>query len=344
VALNIGFLIAVLARSGAQVEAPVAESHGASESLRSSQPNGYTGYGNYYAALQSRGLNAEEAKMLVLARLEAHARELAFEPPIPYWQHGAGSTLASALRLSVELDQARAALVEVFGGDAEHEPLFARLYRPLDPMLSFMSSAQQVAVQRLKLEGLLAVVDDRTARAPVPAERMGTVLEPATLHEYLLRDSPLAEELRRSGVELTEAEFRETFDILQSLEESIPDAEVYAHARNALRAVLGGRRFAVLWAGRDPLFAVIQRVAENHALTAETVLSAYELFNDHQDALLEATRSANGDRQRQSQGVQEAQMRLETQLSGLVGAEVADAITRAHVQEALSLSRHLAHE
>jgi hypothetical protein len=296
--------------------------------------------------------------MLLLARLEAHARALAAEPPIPYWQHGAGSTLAAALRLSVELDHARAALIEVFG-DAEHEPLFARLYRPLDPMLSFMSSAQQVAVQRLKLEELVGVLDDAAApiagvvpRSPGvaavapshPAESLEPVLEPTTLHEYLLRDSSLAEELRRSGVEFTEAEFRETFDILRGLEETIPDAEFYAHARNALRALLGGRRFATLWAGRDPLFAVIQRVAEKHALEGETVLGVYELFNDHQDALLEAMRSANGDRQRQSQGVQDAQMRLETRLSGLVGAEVADAITRAHVQEALSLSRHLAHE
>jgi hypothetical protein len=326
----------------------------------STVPAGYTGYKEYFAALQSRGLSDTEAKMLLLARLEARARELAVEPPPPYWQRDTGSALESALRLSAELDHARAALVEAFGAEAEREPTFARLFRPLDPVLSFMSSAEQVAIQRLKLEQQVGALADAARRVPAAdpsspapnnataaandfAEGLGTVLEPTAVHEYLLRDSPLATQLRRSGVEFTEAEFRETFGLLRSLEESLPDAGSYANARSALRALLGARRFSILWAGRDPLFSAVQRAGKKHSLDDERVLSVYELFNDHQDALLEATRSANGELEQQSQGLREAQTRLETRLSGLVGAEVAADIERSYARQAMNLSQHLAH-
>jgi hypothetical protein len=360
VALNIGFLSAVLARSSVQVDTTAAPPHVTFEPQRSTIPNGYTGYGNYYEALQSRGLSAQEAKMLLLARLEARARELAIEPPAPYWQSGAGSTLTSALRFVAELDHARAALVEIFGTDAEHEPTFARLFRPLDPVFSFLSSAQQIAIQRQKLDQHAAVgvgpapralVADPLSRVPSGAiaaqelaEGLATVLEPTALHEYLLRDSPLADQLRRSGVEFTEPEFRATFDVLQSLEQSSPDADVYADARDSLRALLGGRRFAILWGARDPLFSAVRRAGEKHALDEEKVLSVYELFNDHQDALLEVTRSANGDRQRQIEGLRDAQVRLESRLSGLLGVEVAADIERVYAQQAMALSRNLIHE
>jgi hypothetical protein len=160
----------------------------------------------------------------------------------------------------------------------------------------------------------------------------------------LLRDSPLAEQLRRSGVEFTEAEFRETFDILRGLEKSIPNTVSYANTRSLLRALLGGRRFSMLWAGRDPLFSAVQRAAEKHSLDDEKLLSVYELFNDHQDTLLEVTASSSGDPQLQSQGFREAQTSLESRLSGLVGADVAADIKRSYTQQAMKLSQHHVHE
>jgi hypothetical protein len=355
VALNVGFLSTVLARSSFQVEAPVALSRATIHAPSSTAPAGYKGYKEYFETLLARGLSDTEAKTLLLARLEARARELAVEPPPPYWQRDTGSALASALRLSAELDHARAALVEAFGAEAEREPTFARLFRPLDPVFSFISSAQQIAIQRHKLEQQVALAD-AVQRAPVAeplsrapsnataaankfAESLGTMLEPTAFHEYSLRDSPLAEQLRRSGVEFTEAEFRETFDILRRLERSIPDTGSYANARGELRALLGGRRFSILWASRDPLLSTVRRAGEKHSLDNEKLLSVYELFNDHQDALLEVTRSASGDLGRQSRSLREAQTRLETRLSGLVGVEVAADIERSYAQQAMSLSQ-----
>ena len=357
VVLNVGFLSAVLARSSLQGESPaVASAMATVERTLVEVPDDYADYGRYYAALQSRGLSDEEAKTLVLVHTEARAREEATAPPAAYWQRDVGAALESTLHLAEELDEARAALVEAFGAGAESEPAFARLFRPLDPRFSFLSSAQQVAVQKLKLEqqakrlassATHAAVAEPVSGVPTDAATvelaagLAALLEPPVLHEYLLRDSALADQLRRSRVEFTEAEFRETFDVLRRLEESSPDAGVYASARDALRTLLGARRFAALWAGRDPLFAAIARAGVKHALEEETVLSVYELFNDHQDSVLEATRSANGDRQRQGEALQEAQARLESRLSGLVGADVAADIQRSYAQQALTLSRQL---
>ena len=362
VALNIGFLSGVLARSSFQGETPAASPWPAQiESSRSRAPTDNPGYGSYYEGLRSRGLTAEEAKTLLLVRLEAQARERAVLQPPPYWQRNEESPLESALRLAAELEHDRAALVEVFGDDVEHDPAFARLFRPLDPAFAFLSSAQQVAIQKVKLEHQMKVASimagassfDRLPGAPSRAAaeaaaelaaNLAAALDPSVLSEYLLRDSALADELRRSRVEFTEAEFRETYDVLRRFAESNPDRAAYASARNALRASLGGRRFAALWAGRDPLFAAVQRAGKKHALEEETVLSVYELFNDHQDNLLEVARSANGDLQRESRGVQEAQTRLEARLSGLVGTDVAGDIERSYVQQAMALSRQFLEE
>jgi hypothetical protein len=60
--------------------------------------------------------------------------------------------------------------------------------------------------------------------------------------------------------------------------------------------------------------------------------------------LLEVVRSANGDQQRQVRGLEEAQTSLETRLSGLVGADVADEIVRGYAEQAMALGRRFANE
>jgi hypothetical protein len=361
VVLNVGFLSGVLARSTPRMDGlAAARPPTGFEVLRARAPEGYTGYGPYYQTLLARGLSDDEAKVLVLASLETYARGRAVDVPPAYWQGNQESRLASASRLAAELDHARAALIEVFGRGIERDATFARVFRPLDPAFSFLSSAQQVAIQKLKLEqqvkmtsaltgpalGVVAQLQPaspgggRSAATAAEdlAASLAAVLEPKALYEYLLRDSALANQLRRSRVDFTELEFREAFAVLSRLEESSSDPGVYASARDSLRALLGGRRFAALWAGRDPLFGALQRAAEKHALEEETVLSVYELFNDHQDSLLEVTQSA-GDGERQIQSLRQARTRLEERLSGLVGADAAADIERSYAHQATRLSQ-----
>jgi hypothetical protein len=319
------------------------------------EPVGYAGYQPYYEALRARGFSGQESKWLVLGRLETEARQRAAAPVRPYWQPSDVSQPGLQLRLFAEFGRARTALTEVFGAETERDPVFSILFQPLGPAFSFLTPAQQIDTQRLKLEQQRAsaatastmssgaATFPRTAGAPGWTDfvsKLSGVLDEKSLLEYRLRDSPLAEQLRGSTVEYSEAEFRKTFEVLSRLEESTGDQELYASTRRALRDLLGGRRFALLWETRDPLFAVTKKVCEKHAIRAETISTVYELFNDSQDRVVEIVHATKGDPQRGAQSVREERAELERRLLTLVGDEVAQDIFRAQTQEILSLTKN----
>jgi hypothetical protein len=318
------------------------------------------GYPAYYQALLSRGLSDVEARTLLLVRLEGEARTRVGPSAPKYWQAPATAGIDVGLRLLDELDRVRRVLSGIFGSQAELDPTLAKVFRPLDPEFSFLTSTQQIEIQRLKLKRQQASIEAaQNARsrgncqpqvqtadsAGRPSDPTGFVVELAkvlkepALSEYLLRDSSLAAQLRASRVEFTEPEFRETFHILRRLEESPASAGVYAEARDALRRVLGDRRFAQFWATRDPFFAAIERTAERHSMTEDTLASVYEIFADYQDAMTNTLRSGPPDPERARRELGAARTRMKGRLSGLVGEETADDFLRSYAQEMANVGR-----
>jgi hypothetical protein len=49
-------------------------------------------------------------------------------------------------------DRARARLLELYGSQARRDPVFAPLFEPLDARYAFLTSEQQLALQRLRLD------------------------------------------------------------------------------------------------------------------------------------------------------------------------------------------------
>ena len=147
VLLNAGLLIALV---GTQHSSWSKEGAQPSASTRERRP-ATRGNQTYHSMLVSRGLSDEEAKTILVARLETEARRKAAQPPEPYWQPHDPSRADPTLRLAAELDRARASLRSVYGSAAERDPVFSQLFRPLDPTFSFLSSSQQIEVQTLKL-------------------------------------------------------------------------------------------------------------------------------------------------------------------------------------------------
>ena len=179
----------------------------------------------YYETLLSRGLSDADAKALLLARLEGEARSRAGASGSKYWKSAPTAGVQARLHLLDELGRVRQALIGLFGNEAETDPTLAKMFRPLDPEFYFLTSVQQVEIQRLKLQQQEASIEAaQNARSPgncqirpqtpVPAGRppeqtsfvaeLARVLEEPTLSEYLLRDSSVAAQLRASRVEFTE--------------------------------------------------------------------------------------------------------------------------------------------
>jgi hypothetical protein len=314
----------------------------------------------YARHLRTLGLTDEEAKTLVLARLQALEGRSAAPARFRYWaREGTAAALRTAAEQLVAADRVRGALREIFGAGAADDPIFARLFRPLDERLPFLTSEQQVRLHkaridfRLAAEGPAAGTEQRLAGRPVSAgpstsmphpevstswrAALATILDDELLFEYELRESPLAEHLRNSGVDLTEAEFRETYAALAMLDERA-DATAYRDARAALRALLGSQRFDHLWAGRDPAYPVVQQILRAHDLPEPTVLAAYGVINRTQDALVDAT-LANRDPARAINDAREIAAREQEQLAALVGDEIAKQVLTARAQALFEMSQ-----
>jgi hypothetical protein len=312
----------------------------------------------YLEALLTRGLSREETKALVLARLVADSASTN-DPRTAseYWRsdysiaavEGVGRRIAAA-------DRVRAALLALYGPSARRDPVFEWLFAPLDARYTFLASEQQLALQKLQLERLLAQAKSLSAgaapppfsvdgasssRASVTAEILQDVrtrLGANAALEYAYRFSPLAEQLRSAAIDLSGGEFRSAFDALLQFETTAADPRSFAHTREQLRSTLGAARFTRLWAARDPYFGVIAAAGRQQGLVDGTVLAAYAIFNDSQDRFAAAAdRYAAVDPQSAGVELHRIHDDMRQRLSALVGEEAATALVRAAARLSVSM-------
>jgi hypothetical protein len=249
----------------------------------------------------------------------------------------------------------RSELVRIYGADAALDPVFAHLFRPLDPVFSFLTSAQQLAVQQLKLDrdsrlqqvlrreqvspGSVMTLPEGRARPVEEAYQDGlsALLDENILFEFQLRDSSVAHQLRGSPVVFTEQEFRQVFRIMRELQGGAAGLDSLLAAREDLRDILGDGRCVRFWTARDPAFAGLQHTADRLGIPEATMLSVYDVLNDFQDRQMRSARNSSGDAARaveESASLREAERRA---IAGIVGAEFADEILRARAAEAFQL-------
>ncbi len=304
---------------------------------------------SYLEALLTRGLAPEETKPLVLARLLAESASAEDSASAgEYWRSDYAVVAVDGIgRRVAAADRVRAALLALYGPSARRDPVFESLFAPLDARYAFLASEQQLALQKLQLERLLAqakspaagaapppsAVDGAPSRASVTAEVLRDVrdrLGSNAALEYAYRFSPLAEQLRSAAIDLSGTEFRSAFDALLQFETAAADPRSFARTREALRSALGDARFTRLWAARDPYFGAIAAAARQHGLADGTVLAAYAIFNDSQDRFAAAAdRYAAVDPQSAGAELHRIHDDMRQRLAALVGEDAATALVRA---------------
>jgi len=251
----------------------------------------------------------------------------------------------------------REALIARYGDSARDDPQFRRLFHPFDAVLSFLSSDQQLAIQRLKFERdqlLRADAGDvrpKTVLPGVPAiagnsalvadatfrQALTDLLGPDALFELEVRDSAVARQLRSSGVALSESEFRRVFEVLRALERQPGSIGSALAARAALRDLLGDRRFAALWSARDPRFADLARIAARHELGDARLLAVYSLFNDFEDRRMRAALTADRDPERAGRELERISDEERAELVRQLGEDVADDLLRGRAVQSLNI-------
>ena len=298
-----------------------------------------------------RAASDAAARLAVVGSLQDEHLRRAREIADAWWSGGGEYQSAYADALSQGLASIRAELASRFGTGVQDDPALRWLFRPLDPLYWFLSSDEQLAIQDLRLErdkALQAAARDasRPAAGAMPANAMAVdaavtraivqkyqadlaaLLDAGALLEVELRDSAIAQQLRASGIELSENEFRDAYSLLAVLQSEATDSIDAVAVRERLRGLLGQRRFASLWAARDPMFAEISAIAERHALAEPAALSAYELISEFQDRRLELARTGGLDPERAARDARALADEERAALARLVGEVVADEIVR----------------
>ena len=291
--------------------------------------------------LMEQGLSEHETKLAVLGFLNAAALDRAASVPSEYWRADDARNNASRIEAAERRGEAtRKTLVAIYGDAAQDDPAFATAFRPLQERLPFLSSEQQIALRRLRLEQRPAAA--QTIGGPGPANTSGPpqrasstasdapirelLRDESTYREYAMRESSLAHRLRATGVEFTEREFRAVFELMDDFSAGANPA-AFVVQREAVRKVLGRERAIALWAATDPLFPAIKQAAQQHGVPESSTLDAYEAVVAAQDDLL---RMSSGVRDpQQGQQIRERIEQRDSMLRSLVGEAAASAVIEA---------------
>jgi hypothetical protein len=334
-ALNVLLAQKALTAQSAALSRPVARSASESAAVAVTASGNRLAGNDPASSSQSAEFAEIEARLLVAATLAA--RE--------YWRTDGQFELELGRAILDAEDNIRAELTGLFGATVATEPALRRLFRPLDPLFAFLNSDQQIAVQRLRYERDAEISRGRQSSrgaavsgispdlARGASERyqdaLAELLDPATLFEFLLRDSALARQLRVSGVAMAEHEFRECFEILLPLEDGAAGIDAVIAARDELRRTLGDRRFAAFWASRDPLYSRLQLVAENAGVSAGSVDAVYEIVTEFQDRQMRAARLGASSPEQAARETAQLAAEERSAIARLVGDELADRILNA---------------
>ena len=291
--------------------------------------------GNIGRVLRFEASDDDPHRLLrLLDRDVMHALRDARLPAGVPWLDDAGAESQRIERIRIAEQAARATLVEIFGEAARHAPAFWYLFTPLVDRMPELGSEEQIAIHDLERRFIAAGhAGGAQQRFADHLANIRSVAGERTAREYALRTSPLAAELRNAGIDLSEAEFRSAYDVLATVAGS-RDGLALVEARGKLQALLGGRRFARLWAQRDPRFARLKAVAAGFGLRDDTVIAGYAVLLDAHDSMLATALHADGSEATSQDALRTLHESGRRRLTEIVGSSAADAMMRAFASAA----------
>ena len=236
-------------------------------------------------------------KGIFLQQLFASHVESLGTPEDRYWVQSPLAAQSSHLKELLDAQsRMRDAVVAEYGAQAVMDAAFQTLFHPLALQAPFLSSAEQIALQRAQLEQQTKIFQNRTLLAvppdpspPVPGgpalelSDPVSVLDEKSRLEYELRMSPLADLLRGSGTLFTEATFRQTFALLApsigSTDPITPD--IYEKLLTGLvdvSGLIGASSTLAIWSQIDPTLASMIDMGRVRGVSDGDLLAAYRII------------------------------------------------------------------
>jgi hypothetical protein len=220
-------------------------------------------------------------------------------------------------------DELRSRLVQAFGESARERPEFASLFKPFANKYPFLSSQKQLALQKIVTTEDIASAGGRASECGLagcdPREKIRQLLTPAEYAEYELRESPVSHRLASTGVDFTEQEFRDAYQVLAEQPGPATDRNAQrAEQERRIESILGKEKFARYQRAQDPIYRALNQGGRKYSVGQEAIDSAYQLIKDSQHRMASAdsgTRSVMRDD-------------LNTQLQARIGPQLTELVSR----------------
>ncbi|GEM_PF-183643 len=303
-----------------------------------------------FQALIDLGLSKAQAKQLIFQQLKDTYRISNSKIENTYWKNTNASKADYILQKQAVQQQIRDELVALIGQSARDEPSFIEVFRPLQAQFPFLTSQEQIAVQKIqidhqtaimkapKVEASLSPFPQRTNSHHLPMSpvsvNVNSILSDQSAFEYVLRTSFLARQLRESDVEFTEESFRKAYRLLADLfpaapsvidryQQRLPD-KTLVDRREDLDELLGAMNTLKIMSTLDPEFQKLQLKASGLNLDEEQIMTAYEISLEARMAIFDGIRTREDNPEVGVQMIRQAANNHWNQLSQQLGDEVAE--------------------
>lgn len=296
-------------------------------------------------------LGVFEEKVVALARMEA---EVAGSRPAPdFWSADMDDQIRhQAEALESQRERIRTMLFDRYGAGAADDPVFARVFKPLNMRYPYLSSKSQIGLLKLQqargpvsrsrpqLVGPGAAPPDFGADAEqrrLDFERsVRGLLSAGEYTEYQLRESRVARQLRAAGVAADEKEFRALYDVLQANAESRTPAGHVAE-QDRLLAILGPERFAKFSSTHDPAFAAMEAAGARHKLTPEQIMNVYSVMLTANQSLARRSLDPAARDQPPPPREQRVTVKRDVEVARMVGDAAAADLVQEYIKQTMSI-------
>ena len=242
-------------------------------------------------------------------------------------------------RLLGPLTGAELASLETGAASVREENTFAFLPEAKQSAVHDMVSRYQALRERSEIEWAGLTTDEREAKEKelrdARARELATLLTPEELREFELRNSPAADTLREQygKANLTEAEFRQMYQLRTDCEAQLPDPkpEDWKRLEANLTAALGPDRFTDIQRQNDAMWRAMQSMAGDRNLAAGAMEQAYAIEQDYSARLVQAVGRMFADPQQDPQPLRDIAREMESRLAAALGPEAASQLDRLGV-------------
>lgn len=287
-----------------------------------------------------------QTAILVYGEIKYKQSQQQGDVPNKYWQADNFSSKTAPIRNRLMAGrEIRAALIAQFGEKAPQNPVFKDAFYPLSHHADFLTSAQQITLNDQRLEQQIKRLETPSANSlitnpssqPVGINRrhgndVSSIIGEQAAFEYNLRHSYLSDRLRQSGVNFTEANFRDTYAIMATTFGTANVGQINPQTlmiqRTELKETLGDEAALKVLASLDRRFNRLNRIAQQNDLTDEQVLFVYGIISQSEMEMIEAYELRKTNPQRSMQLMRDASFNKQQQLYSYLGEDLSNSVTR----------------